>query len=55
LAFPPARRPSHIEDEMAIHLIGYDTEDEIVSTVRNLRRVTPDYGRLSSPRRPQVR
>jgi hypothetical protein len=30
------------DEKMAIHLIGYDTEDEIISPVRNLRRVTPD-------------
>jgi Clp amino terminal domain, pathogenicity island component len=38
----PARLQGVIYDqELEMHLIGYDTEDEIVSTVNSLRRVSP--------------
>jgi hypothetical protein len=38
----PARLQGVIYDqELEIHLIGYDTEDEIVTTVSSLRRVNP--------------
>jgi hypothetical protein len=38
----PARLQGVIYDqELEMHLIGYDTEDEIVSTVSSLRRVSP--------------
>jgi Clp amino terminal domain, pathogenicity island component len=38
----PARLQGVIYDqELQLHLIGYDTEDEILSTVKSLRRVNP--------------
>jgi hypothetical protein len=38
----PARLQGVIYDqELQMHLIGYDTEDEIVSAVNSLRRVSP--------------
>jgi hypothetical protein len=38
----PARLQGVIYDqELQMHLIGYDTEDEILSTARSLRRVNP--------------
>jgi hypothetical protein len=39
----PARLQAVVHDEqLAIHSIGYETEDEIISAVRSLRRVKPD-------------
>lgn len=39
----PARLQAVVHDEkLAIDLIGYETEDEILSAVRSLRRVRPD-------------
>lgn len=39
----PSRLQAVVYDQkLEIHLIGYDTEDEIVSAVSSLRRVSPD-------------
>jgi len=39
---PPMLQAVIYDQQLEIHLIGYDTEDEIMSAVTSLRRVSPD-------------
>jgi Clp amino terminal domain, pathogenicity island component len=41
VGIPPQLQGVIYDQELEMHLIGYDTADEIVSTVRSLRRVNP--------------
>jgi len=40
---PPRLQAVVHQERLAIHLIGYETEDEIISTANSLRRVNPDW------------
>jgi hypothetical protein len=39
---PPRLQAIVYDEKLAIHLIGYDTEQEIMSAVSSLQRVTPE-------------
>jgi hypothetical protein len=42
VGIPPRLQAVTYEQKLETHLIGYDTEDEIMSAVRSLRRISPD-------------
>ena len=42
VGFPPTLQAVIYDQGLEIHLIGYDTEDEIMSAITSLRRASPD-------------